>query len=126
MAPIATRAEMRLNKATEGAVRADLRALPDHLDRVDGWIASGVLGGQAPNRADLQIAPTVRLLMTVGDVRPLIEGRPAARHALALSPHLAGELPAGVYPADWLPAGKASSTRKAPAGKAAAVNDADG
>jgi glutathione S-transferase len=126
MAPVATRAEMRLNKATEGAVRADLRALPDHLDRVDRWIASGVLGAQTPNRADLQIAPTVRLLMTIGDVRPLIEGRPAADLALALFPHLAGELPAGVYPADWLPAGTASSTRSAPAGKAVAVNDAEG
>jgi glutathione S-transferase len=108
MAPIATRAEMRLNKATEGAVRADLRALPGHLDRVDGWIAGGVLGAQPPNRADLQIAPTVRLLMTIGDVRPLIEGRPAARHALEILPHLAGEVPPGVYPAEWLGAGAAA------------------
>jgi glutathione S-transferase len=123
MAPLATRAEMRLNKATEGAVRADLRALPGHLDRVDGWIASGVLGAQPPNRADLQIAPTVRLLMTIGDVRPLIAGRAAARHALEVSPHLAGDVPPGVYPAEWLPDGTATTTRSAPEGKAAVANE---
>jgi glutathione S-transferase len=113
MAPVATRAEMRLNKATEGAVRADLRALAGHLDRVDAWIASGVLGAQPPNRADLQIAPTVRLLMTIGDVRPLIEGRAAARHALEYSPHLAGDVPSGVYPDDWLPAPARPAARAA-------------
>ncbi len=58
MAPVATRVEVKLNSADEGAVRADLRSLPDHLDRIDGWIAEGVIGGAAPNRADLQIAPT--------------------------------------------------------------------
>ena len=105
-------------------MRADLRALPGHLDRVDGWIADGVLGGEPPNRADLQIAPTVRLLMTIGDVRPLIDGRPAAQHALALFPDVPGHVPAGVYPPDWLPDGTASTTRRAPDGNAVAVNDA--
>jgi glutathione S-transferase len=113
VAPLAIRGEVRLNHADEGAVRADLRALPGHLDRVDGWIAAGVLGAQPPNRADLQIAPTVRLLMTIGDVRPLIEGRPAARHALGLFADVPGEIPAGVYPTGWLPA---------PAGAGAAVS----
>lgn len=112
MAPVATRIEMRLNGADEGAVRADLLSLPGHLDRIDGWIAEGVIGGAAPNRADLQIAPTLRLLMTIGDVRPLIDGRPAADLALRLFPHVAGEVPAGVYPPAWLPS-------RAPAGAAA-------
>jgi glutathione S-transferase len=103
MAPVATRIEMKLNGADEGAVRADLRSLPGHLDRIDGWIAEGVMGGAAPNRADLQIATTLRLLMTIGDVRPLIDGRPAAELALRLFPQLAGEVPAGVYPPAWLP-----------------------
>ena len=58
--------ERRLNAADEGAVRADLRALPGHLDRIDGWIADGVLGGEAVNAADLQIATTSRLMLTIG------------------------------------------------------------
>jgi glutathione S-transferase len=109
MAPVVTRLEMRINGAGEGAVRSDLRTLPGHLDRVDGWIADGVLGAAAPNRADLQIAPTIRLLLTIGDVLPLIEGRPAAELALRLFPRWPGSLPAGVYPPAWLPAPAAAA-----------------
>ena len=43
-------------------MRADLAALPGLLDQVDAYIADGVLGGDQPNAADLQIAPTIRLL----------------------------------------------------------------
>ena len=35
--------------------RADIAALPGQLDRVDGWIADGLIGGDEPNAADLQI-----------------------------------------------------------------------
>jgi glutathione S-transferase len=106
--------EMRLNGADEGTVRADLRSLPGHLDRIDRWIGEGVLGGATPNRADLQIAPTARLLMTVGDVRPLLDGRPVADLALRLFPDFPGELPAGVYPAEWLPAAAGPAPAAAP------------
>jgi glutathione S-transferase len=102
MAPAVTFVEKRLNAVSEDATRADLRALPEHLDRVDAWIGEGVLGGEQPNAADLQIAATVRLLLTIGDVRPLVEGRPAAELALRLFPEAPGEMPAGIYPADWL------------------------
>lgn len=102
-APLIVRAEKRLNNVTDDAVRADLQALPGHLDRVDAWIADGVLGGDQPNAADLQIAPTIGLLHTVGDVRPLIEGRPAEAFAFKWFPRLPGSTPAGVLPAEWLP-----------------------
>ncbi len=52
-------------------------ALPAQLEHIDAWIADGVLGGEQPNAADLQIGSSIRLLMTVADVRPLIEGHPA-------------------------------------------------
>ncbi len=81
--------------------RADLAALPRQLERVDGWIAEGVLGGEQPNAADLQIGSTIRLLMSLGDVRPLVEPHPAAQLARYFRP-IAGEVPAGVLPADWL------------------------
>ena len=78
------------------------RGCPPSSQRVDGWIDDGLLGGQQPNAADLQIGSTIRLLASIGDVRPLIEGRPAA----ALSryfPPLRGEVPPGALPAQWIP-----------------------
>jgi glutathione S-transferase len=98
-APMIVRVEWRLNDVSEGAVRDDLAALPGHLDRVDGWIAEGVLGGEQVNAADLQLAPTIRLMMVVGDARVLIEGRPAAELALRLFPQWDGDIPAGTLPA---------------------------
>jgi glutathione S-transferase len=89
------------NKARDENARADLAALPSQLDRIDGWIAEGLLGGEHPNAADLQIGSTIRLLMSIGDVRPLIEGRPAALLTRYFPP-MVGEVEAGVLPAEWL------------------------
>jgi glutathione S-transferase len=104
LAPTINAVERRLNAADEGAVRADLRALPGHLDRIDGWIAEGVLGGESVNAADLQIATTSRLMLTIGDVRPFFAGRPAETHAMGLFGDWAGSTPAGVFPSEWLSA----------------------
>jgi glutathione S-transferase len=92
------------NKARDATARADIAALPGQLDRVDRWIAEGLIGGERhPNAADLQIGSTIRLLMSIGDVLPLIEGRPAARLANFFPP-LVGGIGAGVLPAEWFPA----------------------
>jgi glutathione S-transferase len=99
--PLTARMMAKLNKATDEAARADLLALGAQLTRIDGWIEEGLLGGEQPNAADLQIGATIRLLMSIGDVRPLIENRPAARLARYFPP-LAGEIPPGVLPAEWL------------------------
>jgi glutathione S-transferase len=96
--------ERRLNDVTDEAVAADLHALPGMLDRIDTWIADGVLGGERPNAADLQIAPTIRLLWALDDVRPLIAGRPAEELAFRWFEPLAGRVPAGALDA---PAGAA-------------------
>ena len=97
--------ERRIHDAGEDKVRADLRALPDELDRIDAWIIDGTLGGaKEPNAADLQIAASLRLLATLGDLRPLLEGRPGNALALALFEDFPGDVPAGAYQADWLPA----------------------
>jgi glutathione S-transferase len=101
VAPAVIRIERRLNGADEGEVRADLRALGNHLDRIDGWVQDGILGGDRPNAADLQIGATTRLLLTLGDVAPMIAGRPAGRHARGLWPEWAGSVPAGSYPQRW-------------------------
>lgn len=97
-APLIARAEMRLNAATPEAEQADLAALPGHFDRIDGFIAGGVIGGEEPNAADLQIASTLRLMMTMEDLRPQIESRPAGALALRLFPQADGHLPAGSLP----------------------------
>jgi glutathione S-transferase len=91
----------RFNEATDENVREDLAALPGMLDRIDGWIASGVLGGEQPNAADLQIATSLRLLMTLDDLRPAIEARPAGQLALRIDPDYPGRMPP-VLPAAWL------------------------
>jgi glutathione S-transferase len=101
--PLTARLMASKNKARDPAARADIAALPAQLERIDGWIADGLLGGEQPNAADLQIGSTIRLLLSIGDVRPLIEGRPAARLSDYFPP-LVGEVPAGVLPANWLTA----------------------
>jgi glutathione S-transferase len=101
--PLTARLMAIKNKARDEAARADLAGLPGQLDRIDAWIAEGLLGGERPNAADLQIGSTIRLLMSIGDVRPLIEARPAAR-LVGYFPPMAGDIDAGVLPAEWLPA----------------------
>jgi glutathione S-transferase len=104
LAPVVNAVERKLNAAEVGAVRADLRSLPGHLDRIDGWIGDGVLGGETVNAADLQIATTSRLMLTIGDVRRFFAGRPAETHAMGLFGEWAGSTPPGVFPAEWLSA----------------------
>jgi glutathione S-transferase len=94
-------AAARLNEASDENVRADLTALPGDLDRIDGWIKDGVIGGDEPNAADYQIAPTLRLAMTFDDLRPGIEKRPSGELAMRLVPDFAGQFPP-VFPPEWL------------------------
>jgi glutathione S-transferase len=101
--PLTARLMAIKNRARDAAAREDLATLPSQLDRIDAWIASGLLGGERPNAADLQIGSTIRLLASIGDVRPLIEPRAAARLTRYFPP-MVGEVPAGVLPAEWLPA----------------------
>ncbi len=101
--PLTARLMALKNHARDDSAKADLVALPGYLDKIDAWIAEGLLGGEQPNAADLQIGSTIRLLETVADVRPLIEGRPAAT-LTRYFPAMVGEIPAGTLPAEWLPA----------------------
>jgi glutathione S-transferase len=91
----------RFNQASDENVRADLGAFPPLLDRIDEWIAEGVLGGEPPNAADLQIATSLGLLMTLDDLRPAIAARPAGELALRIDPDYPGRMPP-VLPREWL------------------------
>ncbi len=98
-APLIARLSSSLNRTNLDVARQELTALPGHLDKVDALIADGTIGDpQHPNAADLQIGATIRLLMTLADVRPLIEERPAAR-LVELFPPAPGLMPAGSLPA---------------------------
>ena len=103
-----------LNAATDDAVRADLRALAGHLDRIDAWLADGTLGTdpEAPNAADLQIGATSRLLLTIGDVLPAFDGRAARAHAYAHFPDFSGSVPPGALPAPWLAEARAAAAAR--------------
>jgi glutathione S-transferase len=63
--------------ASANPERDPIAELPAMLDRVDAWIAAGVLGGAEPNVADLMVAPSLALMLYRPDVEPLFEGRPA-------------------------------------------------
>lgn len=90
--PIAMLAR-RLNRATDENAQRDLAALPGLIDRVDELIERGVIGGPERNAADYQIATSLSLLLTMDDLRPMIEGRPAGRLARGVVRHQPGHLP---------------------------------
>jgi glutathione S-transferase len=106
-------AAARFNHADDETVKRDLLALPGELDKVDGWIGEGVIGGESANVGDLQIGSSVRLLMTFGDVRPLIEGRPCVALAERWFPPAKGAIPAGALPPGWVPAAYAAPAAQA-------------
>lgn len=81
----------------------DLAGLPAKLYQVDSFVDDGVMGGEDPTAADLQIGATLRVLLTVGDLRPLIEGRPAEQVAMRWFPDYDGDIPAGAFPPEWIP-----------------------
>jgi glutathione S-transferase len=89
------------NEAGDENVRRDLAALPSLLDKVDAWIASGVLNGEQLNAADFQIAPSLGLAMTMDDIRPAIESRPAGALAKRVVPNYPGKTPP-ILPPAWL------------------------
>ncbi len=91
----------RFNEADDEHVRAALAALPALLDRVDAWITAGVLNGEQPNAADFQIATSLGLAMTLDDLRPLIQSRPAGALSNRIVPNYPGRMPP-VLPPAWL------------------------
>ncbi|HEY7934125.1 MAG TPA: glutathione S-transferase family protein [Solirubrobacteraceae bacterium] len=107
--PLTARLMASKNHAQDDAVRSDFAKLIGLLDQVDGWIAEGIIGGDQPNAADLQIGATIRLLQTIGDARPLIDSHRAAE-LVRYFPPMVGEIPAGTLPAEWLPAPSAVSS----------------
>ncbi len=84
-----------------GNIGFGLASLPEVLRRLDDWIAEGSLGGPEPYGADFQVAASLRLAMTMDDLRTAIEPRPCGQLALRLMPEYSGQMPP-VLPKEWL------------------------
>ncbi|MFM9043196.1 MAG: glutathione S-transferase family protein [bacterium] len=91
----------RVNGADDSNVRMALAAMPEMLSYADQLIAEGVIGGEQPNAADFQLAPSLRLMMTFEDLLPIIGGRPCGELAIRLVPHFPGHIPL-VFPSAWV------------------------
>lgn len=91
-------------KITAEGLAADLQQLPGQLNHIDELVAEGTIGGEAPNAADLQIASTLRLMLTIGDVAEQMRERPVEELAMRLFPEYPGSIPTGAFPASWIAA----------------------
>ena len=91
----------RVNGADDANVRMALASMPEMLSYADQLIADGVIGNERPNAADFQLAPSLRLMMTMEDLLPIIGGRPCGELAIRLVPHFPGHVPS-VFPAGWV------------------------
>lgn len=108
---------VRLNRATDENVRDALAGLPGTLNRLDAWIEQGVIGGAQPNVADYQVAASIRLAMTVEDLRPALERRACGKLAMRIAPDFPGHLPP-ILPRAWLEPLRAEEPRKAASNQA--------
>jgi glutathione S-transferase len=97
------RGSWKYHKITAARLAEDLQGLPAKLDHIDALIAEGVIGGDEPNAADLQIGATLEVLACVADLKPLLADRPAGGLAARWFPGRDGEVPAGAFPAGWVP-----------------------
>ena len=72
------------------ALRNDLAALPGMLSRIDDYITAGTLDGEELNAADYQIGTSLRLMLTLDDLRPFIERPPRGQASPTGGPRVPG------------------------------------
>lgn len=97
------RGTWKYHKITAERLHEDLAGLPEKLARVEQLAADGVIGGEQPNAADLQIGATLRVMLNIGDLRPLLAGSEGERIARSLFADYPGDVPPGAFPAGWVP-----------------------
>jgi glutathione S-transferase len=101
--PLLRPAVRRFIHVPDAVGRQALDGLARDLDEVDRLLAEGVIGGEEPNAADLQIATSVRLALCLDDLREWIDARPAGAFARRQCPVYPGRI-RRVLPAEWLQA----------------------
>jgi glutathione S-transferase len=99
-APSARHLASKVN--TDEEIGNAIGMVPEVLDHVDELISQGVIGGERPNAADLQLATNVRALMTVRDLDSVTRDRPAAELAMRWVPEFGNDFPAGLLPPELL------------------------
>jgi glutathione S-transferase len=97
------RASWKYHGITAVRLAEDLAGLPAKLDHVDALAAEGIIGGETPNAADLQIGSTIRVFLILEDLDPLVRGRAGEEIAMRWFPEYPGRVPAGAFPAGWVP-----------------------
>jgi hypothetical protein len=98
------RASWRYHGISAERLAGDLAGLPEKLEHIEELADAGVIDGESPNAADLQIGATIRVLLPIADLRPMLSATAAERIALRFFPDYPGEVPSGAYPAGWVPA----------------------
>jgi len=96
------RASWKYHSLTAVQLAEDLEALPGLIDEIEGFAERGLIDGAEPTAADLQIGATIRVLLTVGDLEPVLAGSAAERVARRRFPDYPGLIPAGAFPAGWV------------------------
>lgn len=79
----------------------DIAQMPIAIERIEGYAERGLVGGDRPTAADLQIASSARVLLTIGDLHPMFAGSVAERIGRGIFPEYPGEIPAGAFPETW-------------------------
>ncbi|MDQ2623226.1 MAG: glutathione S-transferase [Actinomycetota bacterium] len=96
------RASWKYHSLTAVQLAEDLVALPGMIDRIETFAADGIIDGEDPTAADFQIGATIRVLLTVEDLHPVISGSAAERIARRHFPDYPGLVPAGAFPDGWV------------------------
>lgn len=99
------RSSWKIHGISAERTAADLAGLPEMVERIEGFASEGLIGGEQPTAADLQIGATTRILMTIGDLEPVFDGTTIGEIALRNFPDYPGEIPAGAWPDGWVRTG---------------------
>jgi glutathione S-transferase len=76
-----TRRSFEVFGITDAVVRDDFEALPEMMNRLEDYMAEGVLNGPDLNAADFEIAPLIAALLGASYVPADVVNRPAAKLA---------------------------------------------
>lgn len=83
-------------------VAEDLERLPGMVDEIDQMAEKGILDGENPTAADLQIGSSVWTIATIADVKPVFAGSAAERVAERYFGEIPELIPTGALPASWI------------------------
>jgi glutathione S-transferase len=98
------RGAWRYTGTTAERIAGELAKLPESLGLADELIEGGAIGGDEPTAADFQIGSSLHLLVQIGDLRPLIEAHQSGQLVERWFEPGPAEIPAGAFPAGWVPA----------------------